>query len=42
MADGLVTLDQVKVIDYDAVWAASVKKDYCEQFEAKIAGAPKE
>ena len=42
VADGLVTLDQVEVIDYDAVWAASVKKDYCEQFEAKIASAPKE
>lgn len=42
VADGLVTLDQVEVIDYDAVWAASVKSDYCNQFEEKIASAPKE
>ncbi len=42
VADGLVTLDQVNVIDYDAVWAAGVKKDYCDQFEAKVAAAPKE
>ena len=42
VADGLVTLDQVEVIDYDAVWAASVKSEYCDQFEAKIASAPKE
>lgn len=41
-AEGLVTLDKVSVIDYDAVWAASVKSDYTEQFEAKIASAPKE
>ena len=40
VADGLVTLDQVPVIDYDAVWAASVKSDYCEQFETKIATKP--
>ncbi len=41
-AEGLVTLDKVAVIDYDAVWAASVKSDYTEQFESKIASAPKE
>ena len=40
VADGLVTLDQVPVIDYDAVWAASVKSEYCEQFETKIATKP--
>lgn len=42
VADGLVTLDQVEVIDYDAEWAASVKDDYCAQFEEKIATAPKD
>lgn len=42
VAEGLVTLDKVNVIDYDAVWAASVKKDYCAQFEANIIAAPKE
>lgn len=40
VADGLVTLDSVAVIDYDAVWAASVKGDYTDQFEANIASAP--
>ena len=40
VADGLVTLDKVPIIDYDAVWAASVKGDYCEQFENKIATKP--
>ena len=40
VADGLVTLDEVPVIDYDAVWAASVKSEYCEQFENKIAIKP--
>lgn len=42
VADGLVTLDKVKVIDYDAVWAAKVKSDYTSKFEANIATAPKE
>ena len=42
VADGLITLDQVEVIDYDAVWAASVKSDYCGQFEEAIATAPTE
>lgn len=42
VAEGLVTLDQVEVIDYDAVWAAGAKSDYCNQFEEKIASAPKE
>lgn len=42
VADGLVTLDKVKVIDYDAVWAASVKSDYTAKFESAIATAPKE
>ena len=41
-ADGLVALDKVKVIDYDAVWAASVKSDYTAKFESAIATAPKE
>lgn len=40
VANGLVTLDQVPVIDYDAVWAASVKSDFCEQFENKVAAKP--
>lgn len=42
VADGLVTLDKVAVIDYDAVWAASVKKDYTAKFEEAIATAPTE
>lgn len=41
-AEGLVTLDKVSVIDYDAVWAAGVKSDYTGMFEEKIASAPKE
>ena len=41
-AEGLVTLDQVNVIDYDAVWAAGVKSEYTEKFEANIATAPAE
>lgn len=40
VADGLVTLDQVNVIDYDAVWAAGVKGDYTEKFEAAISTKP--
>lgn len=42
VSEGLVTLDQVETIKYDAVWAASNKSDYCAQFEEKIAGAPTE
>lgn len=42
VADGLVTLDSVAVIDYDAVWAASVKTEYTEKFEEAIATAPTE
>ena len=42
VADGLVTLDQVAVIDYDAVWAAGVKSDYVAKFEETIATAPTE
>ena len=42
VAEGLVTLYQVEVIEYDAVWAAGAKTDYCTQFEEKIASAPKE
>ena len=42
VADGLVTLDSVAVIDYDAVWAAENKTAFTEQFEANIAGAPAE
>lgn len=41
-AEGLVTLDSVAVIDYDAVWAAENKAAFTEQFEANIAGAPTE
>lgn len=42
VAEGLVTLDSVAVIDYDAVWAAENKTTFTEQFEANIAGAPAE
>lgn len=42
VADGLVTLDKVSVIDYDAVWAAGVKGQFTEQFETAISSAPKE
>lgn len=42
VADGLVTLDSVTVIDYDAVWAASVKTEYTEKFEEAIAATPAE
>ena len=42
VAEGLITLDQVNVIDYDAVWAAGVKADYVEQFETAIATRPEE
>ena len=42
VAEGLVTLDSVAVIDYDAVWAAENKSTFTEQFEANIAGAPAE
>ena len=42
VAEGLVTLDSVAVIDYDAVWAADNKTTFTEQFEANIAGAPAE
>ena len=42
VADGLVTLDKVTVIDYDAVWAASVKTEYTDKFEANIGTAPTE
>lgn len=41
-AEGLVTLDSVAVIDYDAVWAAENKTAFTDQFEANIAGAPTE
>ena len=39
-ADGLVTLDKVNAIDFDAVWAASVKSDYVGKFEQAIAVKP--
>lgn len=42
VAAGLVTLDSVAVIDYDAVWAASVKTEYTEKFEEAIAATPAE
>ena len=42
VAEGLVTLDQVNVIDYDAVWAASVKSEYTDRFEQAIATKPEE
>ena len=39
VADGLVTLDSVAVIDYDAVWAAEHKDEFVAQFEANIASS---
>lgn len=39
VADGLVTLDSVDTIDYDAVWAADNKETFVEQFEANIASS---
>lgn len=42
VADGLVTLDKVNVIDYDAVWAAKNKKDNTDKFEEEIVQAPTE
>ncbi len=42
VAEGLVTLDSVAVIDYDAVWAAENKTTFTEQFEANIVAAPTE
>ena len=42
VAEGLVTLDSVAVIDYDAVWAAENKTTFTEQFEANIVAAPAE
>ena len=38
-AEGLVTLDSVAVIDYDAVWAADHKDEFVAQFEANIASS---
>ena len=38
-AEGLVTLDSVAVIDYDAVWAADNKDEFVAQFEANIASS---
>ena len=37
--EGLVTLDSVAVIDYDAVWAAEHKDEFVAQFEANIASS---
>lgn len=42
VAEGLVTLDSVNCIDYDAMWAAENKKDLCGKFEEKIISAPTE
>jgi iron(III) transport system substrate-binding protein len=42
VADGLVTLDQVKCIDYDAVWAAENKSDLTARFESDVIAAPEE
>lgn len=42
VAEGLVTLDSVNVIDYDAVWAAGQKADATAKFEEMIAEAPEE
>lgn len=40
VANGLVTLDQVPVIDYDAVWASNNKKMFCDEFEELIIAKP--
>ena len=42
VADGLVTLDSVNCIEYDAMWAAENKSDLCSKFEEKIISAPEE
>lgn len=42
VAKGLVTLDQVNVIAYDAVWASNNKKAYCNEFESRIVAKPTE
>ena len=42
VADGLVTLDSVNCIEYDAMWAAENKEDLCGKFEEKIISAPTE
>ena len=42
VADGLVTLDKVSVIDYDAVWAAENKEELTAEFESTLAEAPAE
>lgn len=42
VADGLVTLDEVKCIDYDATWAADNKADLTARFESDIIAAPEE
>ncbi len=39
VADGLVTLDSVNVIDYDAVWAADNKDQFVDEFEEMIASS---
>ena len=39
VAEGLVTLDSVSVIDYDAVWAAEHKDEFVAQFESNIASS---
>ena len=39
VADGLVTLDKVKTIKYDAKWAADNKKDLTAKFESKVSNA---
>lgn len=39
VADGLVTLDKVNVIEYDAVWAAGAKAEYTGMFEEKISSS---
>lgn len=42
VAEGLITLDKVNVIDYDAVWAAEQKKGLTAKFEESITTAPTE
>lgn len=42
VAEGLVTLDSVNCIEYDAMWAAQNKDDLCGKFEEKIISAPAE
>lgn len=40
VSKGLVTLDQVKTISYDAIWAADNKDKLCTRFESDVIAKP--